>query len=70
MQKKRIVEGSQFQFDLEDLVFVGKSEDKDRFIILFSYKHGLEKVVTFKNQNERDNNYNEICRLHSEYYNK
>jgi len=67
MEKFRVVNGTKFQFDLQDLAIIAKRDNDYDYAIVLSYKQGLDKMITFKLEQERDNNYKQICQLHDDY---
>jgi len=59
-RKKNIVPGTQYQFDLDDLAFVGKTPKG----IALHYKQGLQVVINIDDPNDRERQYNQICSIH------
>ena len=58
--KKNIVPGTQYQFDLEDLAFIGKTSKG----IALHYKQGLQVAITIDDPQDRDRQYQQICDIH------
>lgn len=58
-----IVSGTQYQYDLKDLAFIGKNSEG----IVFHYKQGLSVQITIDDETDRQRQYLEACAVHAEY---
>lgn len=66
MKISNIIPGTQYQFDVKDLAFIGKNDQG----IVLSYKQGLQVQITITTIEDRERQYKDICDRHQEYNNQ